>query len=59
METKLKKKNKKTTFQDVYYKKKITNASKGVEKCNFCTLLVGMENGMPIMEQFGNPSKNY
>lgn len=47
------------TFQDMYYKRKITDVSKDVEKCNFCTLLVGMENDIPIMEQFGSPSKNY
>ena len=46
------------TFQDMYYKRKITDVSKDVEKWNFCALLVRMENGAAIMEQFGSPSKN-
>jgi len=46
------------TFQDMYYKRKITDVSKDVEKWNFCALLVRMENGVAIMEQFGSPSKN-
>lgn len=46
------------TFQDMYYKRKITDANKDVEKWNIRALLVGMENGVAIMEQFGGPSKN-
>lgn len=46
------------TFQDKYYKRKITDVSKDVEKWNLCALLVGMGNGITIMEQFGSPSKN-
>ena len=43
------------TFQDMYYKRKITDISKDVEKRNLCALLVGMESGVAIMEQFGSP----
>ena len=37
--------------------KKITDVGKEVEKWNFCALLVGMENGIAIIEQFVSPSK--
>ena len=37
--------------------KKITDVGKEAEKWNFCALLVGMENGVTIKEQSGNPSK--
>ena len=38
------------TFQDVYYKNKITSVGQDIEKRNICTLLVEMENGAATME---------